>query len=101
MLERRDVDISTKLDPGSTLASFPVRTGAAQDSTHILFDVLLTLLDSGLTKLRRHLCRRVVHELPVSSKYVPARATLLLIRVPSLSSCGKALLLLLLLLLLL
>lgn len=42
------------------------------------------MLESGLSKLRRHLRGRVIHELPIRAKHIPTAPSLLLIRIASL-----------------
>ena len=49
--------------------------------THVLLHVLLAMLESRLPKLSRDLRRRVIHELPICPKDIPARPPLLLVGV--------------------
>jgi hypothetical protein len=82
MLEGRDIDVSTKLSrqlvPGATKTTHRVA-----GRTHVLLHILLSMLKGRLSKLRRHLRCRVVHEVAILAKDVAAGASLLLIWVPS------------------
>lgn len=46
--------------------------------THILLQIFLAVLKRRLPELRRHLRRRVVHDLPILPEEVPCRPGLLL-----------------------
>lgn len=52
--------------------------------TYVLFHVLLPMLESGLSKLRRHLRSGIRHELPIRPEDIPTRPSLLLIWIPAL-----------------
>lgn len=61
--------------------------------TYVLLNVLLSMLKSGLSELRGHLGSRIIHELPIRTEHIPARPSLLLIRIPALWLPSVALLL--------